>query len=585
MPRCPYCSFENAPGATFCANCGRALERAAPSLDGSPSLEGERRFVTILFADISGFTALSETADPEEIRTLINACFDELVPIVLAHNGAVDQFIGDALLALFGAPLAHEDDPEQACRAALAMLRAMDGFNAAHGTDLGLHVGINSGNVLAGGLGAQSQQHYTVVGDAVNVAARLYDAAERGEIFVGAETYRLTRGLFEYHPHSTMVFKGKRAPVPVYLLTSEKAGAPRRRGAGEQVTPMVGRERELAALKRVTREMAAESAAPELRAVLVLGEAGIGKSRLVREWFEFLAKEHPAIRRVQAQCVAQASESAFYLLGELVRALAEVPRGAAAPETRAALDRLLDEHLPDPRGEQAPYLAQLLALPLDPAESARVGTLDAAGVQARYRQLMERLLKGAAVSAPLIVVIEDLHWADAPSTAILTRLLSLLAGTPILFCLVLRPETDAPGWRLVDAVEELPGVGALRLNLAPLTATDSGKILNYLSGQASFPDSARDLILATAEGNPFFVEELARMLIERGDLVQRNGEWTLTRTLESLDVPNTLQGVLMARIDQLPERARRILQIASVIGREFPVEILEELVQAGEVGP
>lgn len=545
--RCPDCLYTNPPGAVYCANCGRALARTLSS--GGGTAQAERRFVTVLFADLSGFTALSEILDPEAVRDIINLCFDRLVPIVEAHQGVVDQFVGDSIVALFGAPVAHEDDLAQACRAALAMLEAIAGVNAERGLDLGLHIGINSGTVVSGGVGSRGRQQYSVLGDAVNMAARLQDAAERGEIFVGAETARLTREQFEFVERGAMPFKGKSEPQPVYQLVGTRDAARMHRPV-HTLTPLFGRSRELSLLLRITRESADETG---LRVISILGEAGLGKSRLLQEWRDALAAD-AANDFLVAACAPDGPGRAYALLAEIARALPSRSNDAAANASLALLRGV---------AERAPS----------------IGEMDAPALQAQYVNALREALLYHAAGATAVLVCEDMHWADAPSCEVLQRVFSNLPEARILFCATLRPDRETAGWHFMELLQELPGAAALRIHLAPLSESDAQAMVSNLAS-GTLPPEVKELVLRQAEGNPLFVEELVGMLIERGDLKREGERWVLTRELVALDVPNTLQGVLMARVDQLPPDARQLLQIASVLGREFPLEVLERVAAA-----
>lgn len=547
MSLCPHCAFANPLDASFCASCGRELARPQSSEKGIT--RAERRFVTILFADLSGFTALSETLDPEAVRDIINACFDRLVPIVEAHQGVIDQFVGDAIVALFGAPVAHENDPAQACRAALAMLDAIAAVNQERGLDLGLHIGINSGTVVSGGVGSRGRQQYSVLGDAVNLAARLQDAAERGEIFVGAETEKLTRGQFEFVARGAMSFKGKSEPQSVYQLVAASDMAHVHRPVNAQ-TPLFGRARELALLQRITRESADEAG---LRVVSILGEAGLGKSRLLQEWRDAVTPD-AANDFFIAACAPDGNAHAYALLADVARVLA-LQQNDQAANTALALLRGV--------GENASVL----------------GEMDVSALQAQYVNALRQVLTQLTAHATLVLVCEDMHWADVQSCLVLRRVLASLSDVRILFCATLRPERETAGWELMDALQELPGAAGLQIHLAPLSEQDAQAMVSNLA-PGNLPVEVQALVLAQAEGNPLFVEELVGMLIERGDLKRADEQWVLTRELMALDVPNTLQGVLMARVDQLPPDARQLLQIASVLGREFPLEILERVAAA-----
>lgn len=555
---CENCRFENLPTATFCMNCGHALARpqTLTLAQTTAPRQAERRFVTILFADLSGFTALSEMRDPEDVRQVINACFDRLVPIVETRQGVVDQFVGDALVALFGAPVAHEDDPAQACRAALEMLHAIESINAERNLNLGLHLGINSGIVLAGGVGSRGRQQYSVLGDAVNVASRLQDAAERGEIFVGADTYKLTRDQFEFVSRGAMPFKGKNEPQPVWQLTAVKTDAPARRRVLTH-TPMLGRERELTMLTRATGDVLTQE--PGLRLVSILGDAGLGKSRLVQEWLAAMPGNAKAPAHfICAACAPDSATRAYALLTALARALSSPAPNFTPP---AALVTLLG----------APTSAQ------------NFEAVDNLALQAQYAAGLRELVSQHTTNAALVLVCEDLHWADAPSVQVLQGALSQLVNARVLIVFTSRLESETPGWELIQYLQELPGVAAMRLHLTPLGEQDARALVAALVPGA-LPPALEPLVLRHAEGNPLFVQELVCMLLDRGDLYCENDQWVLTRELRgttapALDVPTTLQGVLMARVDQLPPDARHILQIASILGRESPLEVLEHMLE------
>jgi class 3 adenylate cyclase len=330
-----------------------AAEPAAPGL----IFAGERKPVTIVFADISGFTAMSEKMDPEQVRSLMNNCFDDLVPAIHKYGGTVDKFIGDEIMALFGAPAAHENDPERALRAALEMLTRLEDFNARHQTSLSLHFGINTGLVIAGGIGSQDQQQYSVMGDAVNLASRLEDASERGEIFVGPDTHRLAAALFEFQALTPIRLKGKAELVPVYKLVGVKAQPGRTRGLVGLESPMVGRALELQKLAEVSAAVSQGLG----RAVVVVGEPGLGKSRLAAEW----KAAAPGLRWAEGRCVSYGQGLAYHLLADVLQNMAGLPYGVDEQALREGLLRLVSQELGAGVMEVYPYLAHMLALRLE----------------------------------------------------------------------------------------------------------------------------------------------------------------------------------------------------------------------------
>ncbi|MBA2586708.1 MAG: AAA family ATPase [Chthoniobacterales bacterium] len=528
---------------------GRADEAAAD----------ERKLVTIVFADVSGFTALSEQLDPEKVRELINACFDALVPVVQKYEGTIDKFIGDEIMALFGAPIAHEDDAERALRVALEMMSAIAAFNRAHGTELGLHLGINTGLVVAGQIGGRNRRDYSVMGDAVNVAARLEDASCIGEIFVGPTTYRLTNRIFEYEAVPPLVLKGKEAPVEVYRLTGLKAAPKTMRGIQGLHAPLVGRDRELA----MTREAVAALGRGEGSVLAIVGEAGLGKSRLLAEARALAA---PNIRWAEGRALSYTSSMSYWLAREIMLDLLRLSAIASPGEIGDALRRSGDEH-----GDAGlfPYLASMLALPLDGAEEERVKFLSGEALQARILSAVRDYVRGRAAKEPLVLVWEDLHWCDPSSKQVYETLLPLTREIPLLVLSAARPEEKS------DAAEQRDNNYIRRtVALSPLSRDESGSLIRELLKIENFPDQMRELILSRAEGNPFFLEELLRSLIDAGVVVIDDGRATATRGIASVEIPETVQGVLAARIDRLPSEQKQALQRASVIGRVFQHGVL-----------
>lgn len=550
-----------------------------PPPPAAPAFEGERKLVTIMFADISGFTALSEKMDPEQVRSLMNACFDHLVPTIGKYGGVVDKFIGDEIMALFGAPTAHENDAERALRAALEMADLLADFNHRHQTNLGLHFGINTGTVIAGGMGSQRQQQYSVIGDPVNLASRLEDASERGDIFVGTDTHRLTAPLFEFEALAPIHVKGKTEPVPAYRLLRAKAQPGRVRGLAGLESPMVGRSAELHSLLAISEAAAHQSCGS---AVAILGEPGLGKTRLISEWKAAAAQ----VRWAEGRCLSYGQGLAYHLLVDLLRSLAGVNATASEVETHQAIAALCQELFGVQASETFPYLAHLLSLHLEGEALECVRRLNPQALQEQYLAALSQTFNALAAHRPLGLILEDIHWADPSSTDLLIKLLALAGGTPLLFCFVTRPEQDAPGWQIITALREkytLPSgasLGYKEITLAPLSDADSRQLVTNLLEIEALPDSVRSLILKKAEGNPFFVEEVVRMLIEHNSIVrQADGRWLAAKEIDAVEIPDTLQGLLLERIDRLPEEVRRTLRVASVIGRQFSVRVLEQVLQ------
>jgi len=585
---CPTCQKENPSDARYCLACGAALastnlvrEDATPAdrltaddrgPNGAPQLEGERRLVTILFADVSGFTALSEQLDAEEVCRLLNSCFDVLVPVAERYGGVVDKFIGDQVMTLFGAPVAHEDDPERALHAALDMIQAVAELNAQHSTTLGIHIGVNTGLVVAGQIGSHGRRQYTVIGDAVNLAARLQEAAPQGQILVGPDTHRRTAPLFDFAPPSALAVKGKTELVQAHRLLERKAQPGSVRGLAGLRSPMVGRSTELEHLLQRTTEAQSGRGG----AVIISGEAGLGKSRLVVEWQTACAER--VVKWVQGQCLSYSQSLPYHLLTALLRSLTGVPTAAGEAETRAALRKLLRK-LGGPSRDVYAYLGHLLSIRLESADKERVQALDPQAMQAQYLSSLHQVLKALAAHRPVVLVSEDVHWADPSSAEILGRLLPVALDLPILFCFVTRPEPSSPGWKLVTTAREVLRERVSELSLHALDETNSRQLIANLLQVEAIPESVRTLILQRAEGNPFFVEEVIRMLIERGAIAHEDGRWVAQQEIRAIEVPDNLQALLLARIDRLPAEVREVLRVAAVIGRQFSVQVLEQVLQ------
>jgi len=592
-----------APDARFCASCGQPLSEsttgdeaaharliaAAPapliSKMRAARLTGERKPVTALFVDVVGSTQLAEQIDPEDWTVIINEAFDLMSRAVFHYEGTIAQLQGDALLAFFGAPIAHEDDPERAIFAALDMLESIEEFarqlKQTQDIEFNIRAGLNSGPVMVGNVGSDLRFEYTALGDAVNVAARMQTAAAPGTIVITEMTRRLTGDTFDLDDLGEIEVKGKSEPIHAFRVLGRKAAPARRRGL-ESVgldSPMVGRDEPLAQLT----ELLDIARAGRGRVAFVVGEPGIGKSRLLAELKRVALTPidgDPAATWVEGRCVSYGRNLPYHLLIDLVRSILGISFSAAESEARATLDRRLGEIIGADQAEVAdssPYLAHLLGLPLRADEEGRT-QLEPDVMQARYVAASHRVMRGLTERGPVVLVTEDLHWADPASIDVARQLMPLAAQLPIVFVGAMRAETDSPGWALIGQARELFGERLTEIRLEPLSSEDSRTLVANLLEIESLPERVRDMIMSRAEGNPFFVEEVVRMLIERGVIVADGDRWVATDEVAGIEIPETLHGLLLARIDQLPDAARRSLRIAAVIGRQFPVRVLERVI-------
>lgn len=633
--KCPNCTHENSPDARFCENCGQPLERVCPNcgnpIEGSPKfckhcghnlgeeqaearqaqvtrsqsldelrqatpkpmasriieererLQGERKLVTALFVDIVGSTAMAESMDPEDWRAVVSGSHDRVSKAVYRYEGTIAQLLGDGVLSFFGAPLAHEDDPERAIRAALDILDAIGEYEQElqdEGTvdEFEVRIGLNTGLVVVGDIGTDLHMEYLAVGDTVNLAARLQSAAEPGSILVSQKTRKLAGQMFEFEDLGELEVKGKSEPVRVLRVEGERVGAVRKRGISGMVSPMVGRRREFTTLVQRAEEVRDGQGS----IVAVLGEAGLGKSRLIAEWRELVRSSDEPLRWIEGRCLSFGTSMAHHLSTDVLRGMIDAPAGSSMEETRQALRSTVESYVDEGIEEVFPYLGHLLGLELGEEAEAKVKYLEGPALHEKYVGAFKTLLQALAESQPTVLVCEDVHWADPSSVELGLQVMPIVVDVPLVVALVSRPEKDSPGWRMVERAREIAGAGAMELHLAPLSDDDSQALVSNLLEVEQLPQDVRRRILQKTEGNPFFVEEVIRMLIDRGDLAQEGDQWVAQGEIDSIDIPDTLQGVLAARIDRLPEEAKRTLQVASVIGRRFEVKILEEVLK--EIG-
>jgi class 3 adenylate cyclase len=542
----------------------------------------ERKQVTVMFADISGFTAMSEKLDPEEVRSMINACFERLGAVIDHYAGHIDKFIGDEIMALFGAPVTHENDPERSLRAALEMMEALDKFNQEHAHQipkpLALHFGINSGLVIAGGIGTAQRQDYSVMGDTVNLAARLEDLSEAGQILVGESTYRLTSPMFEFEPLKPVNLKGKAQPVQVYRLVKAKTvPAGQIRGIEGLYSPLVGRTDEFARLQ----ESLTHFHQGQGGVISVVGDAGLGKSRLVKE-LSLLCLQEGRAAWIEGRALSYGESASYLMARDMVRNLLGLNPEAVPAEIEMSLRTAIEQLLPDQTAEIYPYLAYLLDLRLDDESAQRIKYLEGEALHQRILRAVRAYILARAQQTPLAIVWEDLHWADPSSLRLLEALLSPTQQAALLLLLVYRrPVRDSRIWAFQQRLHQALNGMHLMIELAPLTRAESGQLLDNLLGSEALPERLRELIVSKAEGNPFYLEEVIRSLIDSGALTPVSGQqgWMAAAGLDNIKLPDSLQGVIMARIDQLDSETKRLLQVASVIGRNFSVEVLSQVMQ------
>jgi class 3 adenylate cyclase len=538
----------------------------------------ERRPLTVLFADIAGSTSIAERLDPEDWTALVGEAFQRMNRTIERYGGTIARLMGDGVLAFFGAPAAHEDDPERAVRCGLDLVRAIDELDAAQhvagAESLKVRVGINTGPVVVGIVGTQTASEYTAMGDTVNVAARMQASARPGSVLVTAATHRFVSQVVEAVDVGQLELKGKSETVHAFEITGLKAGAVHTRGLAGVSSPMVGRDAQLARLTQLFEIVKAGQG----RIACILGEPGMGKSRLLAELRTALERTGDPPRWVEGRCLSYGETIPYHLVLDLVRSVIGVTATSEEADVAKALETFLSRSSGDDWEENFAYLSHLLSLPLSPARQARISNLEVETTK-RYNAAIIQLIRSASAGGPAVIVCDDLHWADAASVDNLLYTMPTVGGLPVLLILSTRPERAAAGWRLVAGARDFSGDSMTEMRLDPLSIDDSRTLVSNLLTIESLPAETRDLILARAEGNPFFVEEVIRMLIDRGAIVREGDRWIATDKVAAVEIPDTLHGLLLARIDRLPADSRRTLRVASVIGRQFGVTVLEKLLQ------
>jgi len=610
--QCAACRAENRAGVKFCEECGARLEATCPACgarlpaekkfcgecgarradapSGGPAtdamgerfaspqaytpahlaerilkdgraLAGERKQVTVLFADVSGFTGLSERLDPEDVHGIINAAFELMLAEIHRYEGTVNQFLGDGLMALFGAPLAHEDHARRAALAALGMQAALaryrEDLRRTRGIDFRMRMGLNTGLVVVGAIGDNLRMDYTAVGDTTNLAARMQALAEPGQIVVAEATERLIGPYMNTSPLGTVTVKNRTEPVAAFVVVGAKAAvSPFAARAARGLSPFVGRDDALATLDRALDAARAGRG----QAVFVLGDAGIGKSRLL---LEFRLRCGASVTWVEGGCISFGSSTPFLPIVEMLKSNFRIEDRDGEADIIAKIERGV-AFLGDEKAAVAPYLRYLLAV--DPGDPS-VASMDAVQRRARIVAAIQRMTARGSGQRPIVLVIEDAHWIDSASEDFLKSLTASLPGMAVVLVLTYRPLYQPPfGDRTYYR----------RIPLQPVADEDAERIVRAALGVDDVPRDLSAIVARKAEGNPFFLEEIGRTLVATGAVRVEDGRLRATAG-PKITVPDTVQDVIAARIDRLADAQKRTVQTASVIGREFALGLLRRV--------
>jgi class 3 adenylate cyclase/tetratricopeptide (TPR) repeat protein len=581
-----------------------ALKRLAPYLPPGllPRLmldpsqretSGEHRLVGVLFANFVGASDLVTRLGrerPDEIAQALNKYFVTMHEALSRYGGVVNKVDlndrGDNLMAIFGAPVAHEDDAQRAVRAALEMQAAAGEMLKLSGPSVDptaenwlveQRIGVSTGMVFAGHVGTPGRREYTVMGDEVNLAARLMSAATDGEILITVYVYRKINPFFELADRGKVTLKGKSKPVPTYTIVGRRAQPEPVRGIRGLHSPLVGRSEEVETLQHVVSDLRTGRG----NIVSLIGEAGLGKSRLVTELRDQVLADGD-ITWLEGRCMSYTQQVSYSALIDVIHSALGIVETDNPFDIRVKLTRRVEELLPDGESRDIlPYLARFLSLPLNDYEAERVSYLEGEALQRQILRAVAMFLAQIAQQRPLILAFDDLHWADSASLALLERCLTLTYHVPVLILLIYRPDRTHGCWALGQAAAQDYPHRYKEINLTPLdtrAGQDRQLVCNLLSLEQVTP--ALIQLISRAEGNPFYIEEIIRTLIDQKAIVREDDRWQLAREIDLQTIPDTLQGVIMARMDRLPEEARRTLQLAAVVGRIFPHQVLAWLASA-----
>jgi class 3 adenylate cyclase/tetratricopeptide (TPR) repeat protein len=586
--QCPKCNTVTPAGGKFCMRCGHNLDQipAAEPIDfdqpqtytpkflaekiltSRSSIEGERKLVTVFFADVANFTSLAEKLDPEDVHHIMDGTFQILMNNIHRFEGTINQFTGDGVMALFGAPVAHEDHALRACHAALSIQSDLKQYGEklkkSYNLDFLMRIGINSGPVVVGSIGDDLRMDYTAIGNTTNLASRMETLAEPGAVLVSTSTHRLTRDFFQFESIGSVSIKGLTTPQEAYkLIKTGEIGTRIAASVAKGLTPFVGRKNSMTALLSAYEKTRAGSG----QVVGIVGEAGVGKSRLLLEFTNLLTDGE--FTYLEGRCLHYGSSMSYLPVLDIIKSCFGIKdddnESEIKEKLRARFDTL-DENL---RSGIAPF-QELLSVTVDSEEFA---ALDPQQKRKRTFEAIRDLFVGLSRDEPLIVAVEDLHWIDGTSEDFLDYLVEQLDGCKIMLLLMYRQEYthrwgDKPSYT--------------QIGLSQLGTPSSTQLIQALLEGDEIAPEIKDLILARASGNPLFIEEITHTLLEDGIIKCEEHCYFLDDNVSSFDVPDTIQGLIAARIDRLEDNIKRTMQVASVIGRDFAYRILKSITGAHE---
>jgi predicted ATPase/class 3 adenylate cyclase len=612
--KCQKCNAEVPFGNRFCGQCGapveviniapkepssasssninmqermlRDLRTKMPSalvnkfIQGSKDLYGQRREVTVLDVEIANFLSISKELDSETIYLAVDEIVHLLADVVYKYEGTIDKYSGNGMMALFGLPLNHENDPERAVRAALEMQYSMtqlsDHLIDRYQHNFQIQIGINTGAVIAGYMSDQQHLEYTVIGDTVHLASQLQRSTNPGNILVSFSTYQRSRPIFDYQSMPLLQLEGNSGPTRVFQPLGIRLTPGQVRGLPGLQVPMIGRREQLDQLIGVFKQVISNNTS---EIILCSGEAGIGKSRLVAEFKNYLA-DHP-VTMVQGTCALYMRITPYRVLADVLRNILGISELDPINEQRKILQRHLEQFGLD-RNDILPYMMHVLGiLHSDPVLEVRIKLLDPSMLRRQTHFALRMFFIAESRRSPLVLVFDDLHWVDQPSGQFLEYLCQSLEASPILLMMVARDFDKYSFAQSIRTAAYKHLRKPLDIYIQPLTESDAHLLVNQLVHEDTKPaEEMKSLITARAGGNPYYTEELVRILMDHGGLINQDGDWHLTASAANLirEVPGTLADIILARFDHLPDPLKNVLLRASVLGDSFSVRLLQDLV-------
>jgi class 3 adenylate cyclase/tetratricopeptide (TPR) repeat protein len=566
---CPICKAKLPLGKKFCGVCGQELGEGAQKQKIVPEGEGERKYVTAMFSDLSGYTAISEKLDPEEVREIMSRIFGEIAQVVTKYEGFIEKFIGDAVVAFFGVPKTHEDDPVRAIKAAREIHELVGALSPEvekrTGKPISMHTGINTGLVVTGEVNTGKGTH-GLAGDTINVASRLSTLAKAAEILVGHDTYRQTEGHFTFEDLEPTTLKGKTEPVHVHKVISSKERPVTIHRLSGLKAELIGRKAELTQLREAVENLRKGRG----RIFSICGDAGTGKSRLIEEFKRSLDLKD--IQWIEGHAYPYSQNIPYFPMIDLLNRALRIEEGEPPEKVKEKVESEI-ERLVGKTENIVPYVGSLYSL-----HYPEVKDVSPEFWKSRLQKAIQTILSSLAKQAPTIFFHEDLHWADPSFVELLRNALREIRQPAIVIC------GYRPTFSLFTS-QQISSVGKVyqEIRLQDLSLSEAEDMLESLLKTQSIPSDLKRFVQDKAEGNPFYLEELINSLIESETLVRDNGSWKITRTISESQIPPTIHGLISGRLDRLEKKTKRILQEASVIGRTFLYEILKKISELDEI--